>query len=104
MNQGRLTGRLTGGKPKPQTTLTTYASLIRGVAFHPLNEGQGNQGYGWGIRLGVLPGVPSCRLLESHFLWSFGRKEYGFQTSWSRFGGVPTVLQEPYLNSTLGFA
>ena len=34
----------------------------------------------------------------------FGRKEYGYQTSWSRSGGGPTALQEPYLDSTLGVA
>ena len=44
------------------------------IAFH-----QRNQGYGWGMRLGVLPGVPSCRLLESNFLWSFGRKSTVFR-------------------------
>ena len=30
---------------------------------------QRNQGYGQGIRLGVLPGVPSQTLLERYFLW-----------------------------------
>ena len=46
--------------------------------------------------------MPFHRLLERYFFLDSGRLEYGYQTSWSRSGG-PTVLQEPYLNSTLGF-
>ena len=37
-------------------------------------------------------------------LVDFGSEEYGYQASWSRSGGGPTVLQETHFNSTLGFA
>ena len=39
-------------------------------------------------------------------LVDFGREKYGYRTSlsMSRSGGGPTVHQERYLNSTLGFA
>ena len=36
-----------------------------------------NQGYGNGIRLGVVPGVPSHRLFASHFLWVQQYSEMG---------------------------
>ena len=34
----------------------------------------------------------------------FGRKEYGYQTTWIGFGAGSSSVQEPYLNRTLGFA
>ena len=43
--------------------------------------------------------MPLNRLLESYLSWDFGRKSDVWLSE-----GVPTVLQEPYLNSTLGFA
>ena len=60
------------------------------------------------IRLGYTVRSPSrsafSKAPRKLVLVDFGRKEYGYQTSWSRLVGGPTVLQEPYLNSTLGFA
>ena len=62
------------------------------------------------IRLGYTVRSPSrsafSKAPRKLLLVDFGRKEYGYQTSWRRFvgGGGSTVLQEPYLNSTLGFA
>ena len=50
------------------------------------------------VMLGVLPGVPFSQAPQKSLLVDFGRQEYGYQTSWSRFG----VHLEPYLNSTLG--
>ena len=51
------------------------------------------------IRLGYTVRSP----FRSVFSKDLGGKEYGYQTSWSRSGGDPTILQEPYLNSTLDF-
>ena len=34
----------------------------------------------------------------------FGRRKHGYRNCWSRYGGRPAVLQDAYLNSTLGFA
>ena len=56
----------------------------------------------WPLRLGVLPGVPFERLLESYLLWMFGRKEYGCQTC-TRSGADSTVLQKPYLKQYYWF-
>ena len=62
------------------------------------------QEYGQGVRLGVLPGVPSHRLLESYFLWIWNKNGTVIRLCGADLEGRPTVLQEPYPNSTLGFA
>ena len=75
---------------------------INPVQNWSLKMPQRNQGYGQGIRLGVLQGVPFHRLLESYFLWTLA--ERSMVISGRSRGGSPTALQEPYLNSTFGFA
>ena len=63
---GLIPGRVTRPGSHPNRR-----SEIPASNFHELDEGfidQRNQRYGWGIRLGVLPGAPSLRLLGSYFL------------------------------------
>ena len=65
---------------------------------------QRNQGYGQGIRLGVLPGVPFHRLLEIHFLNVLLEKSTVIGPPGVDPEGSSAVLQELHSNSTLGFA
>ena len=55
------------------------------------------------MQIRVLPSVPFHRLFESYFLRILTDNGTVFRPGVD-LERVPTVLQEPYLNSALGFA
>ena len=65
--------------------------LTKHFKFSAIKEFQRNQGYGWGIQLGALAGLPSDRLLEGYFWWSLAEKSRVIRPLGVDLEGVSTV-------------